>query len=213
MKRKVVFICNRENLHKDLDFQLLLETFLLSQNVEIILEIANNKANTQIVPRNQFINKIIIFFRLRHLKEKLLSPFKTLQNLTSIQGRIVRIRETLSHLNLDEFDLYFIGRSAGAIVASKLTLEYSTKALIALGYPFFHPKSGKQRYRIKHLVRINCPMFVFQGIDDIYGKPHQIESIPLSPKIQIFPLVTDHDFDLSENDWVDFTQKLAAILY
>jgi predicted alpha/beta-hydrolase family hydrolase len=149
---------------------------------------------------------------LKQLKEILLYPFSTLQNLTLINKRIFEIRKLISQLNLDEIDLYFIGRSAGAIVASKLSFEYPIKALIALGYPFFHPTNGRQSYRIKHLKRINCPMFIFQGVNDIYGKPEQIGLIPLSPNVQIIPIETDHDFNLDEATWRLFCLQLTSII-
>ena len=212
MKQKVVLICGRENLSEDLNFQLQLIAFLQSQQVEIIYESEELYSNFQLSNLKKLIKRFASITRLNQLKCLLISPFNALQNLNKINGRICRIIPFLKSLNFDEVDLYVIGRSAGAIVASKLALDFPVKAIIALGYPFFHPKFGKQRYRINHLARINCPMLIFQGMGDIYGKPDQLNMIPLSPAIQVFPVETNHNFVLDDLAWKDFCITLSTVL-
>jgi predicted alpha/beta-hydrolase family hydrolase len=91
-----------------------------------------------------------------------------------------------------------IGRSAGAILATKVSLEFPIQQIICLGYPFKHPEKAEETYRFEHLAHVNTPTLIIQGERDAYGGREILEKYPMNTSIQIIFEDLDHDFTLTE---------------
>jgi hypothetical protein len=153
-----------------------------------------------------------ILSSFRQVPNRFRTLFKCNQSQANIEYHMGRLRQSFQQFDWEAMDVYMVGRSAGAIVASRIAMEFPVKAVIALGYPFVHPDYGKQSYRVKHLAQMNRTMYIFQGIRDGYGNPEKIASISMSRNVQIMPLDTDHAFVLDGDSWEQFTSQLSTIL-
>lgn len=160
----------------------------------------------------KFFKRLRILSLLKSIIDIFRSLFNPYLNRISCELRIKHLRLTLQSLDWENLDIYIIGRSAGAIVASRLALEFPVKAIIALGYPFIHPKYGMQAYRVKHLVSMDKPLHILQGVQDEYGNQERVTNIPMSACVQIIQINTDHGFDLDDATWEVFTSQFASII-
>ena len=220
MRRKVIFICGRENLSEDFIFQAKLVSYFQSLPLTILdeAEMPALEADDLIPIKDlALFSKILdkyqgILSSFRQIPNRFRTSFKRYQSQANIEYRMGRLRQSFQHFDWENMDLYLVGRSAGAIVASRIAMEFPVKAVIALGYPFVHPDYGKQSYRVKHLAQMNRTMYIFQGIRDGYGNPGKIASISMSRNVQILPLDTDHAFVLDADSWDQFTSQLSTIL-
>jgi hypothetical protein len=210
MKRKIVLICGRENLSEDLDFHTRIYEYLETLDLEILYE----STDLEFFKTKTLLSSVLKYVRsfMRSHLNLFLRFDNRIQTRLQTERRVMALKILLKTFDWNQIDLVIIGRSAGAIVASNLALEFPIKAVIALGYPFIHPDYGMQSYRVKHLVHVQIPMFVFQGINDGYGNAEQVASIPFSATTHIIPLETDHAFILDKPTWLEFTNKLAEIL-
>ncbi len=212
MKKKVVIICGRENLSADLDFKDRITHLLHAMQFQIIHEPSSGKVCIQ----KGFIFtafKIIVFgFILKYLIRPRLLIFNRYVSQLSVAWRTEQLRILLSSMDLDQMELYLIGRSAGALVATQLALEFPVKAVIALGYPFVHPTYGSQKHRIDHLLTYPKPLIIMQGAQDEYGNSFQISQIPMSSFVQVNYLDTNHDFILDDREWGRFVSLIQRYL-
>lgn len=212
MKRKVLLICGRENQSADALFHTQLMTFVNSFHLSVI----ENSSEMPIESRSPKLVRFLKYFGIFNLLRTTLylfrAPFERYLGKLKVERRIWQLRPTLQQLDWDQADVYILGRSAGALVASRLAMEFPVKAVIALGYPFIHPAFGMQSYRVEHLPRMRQVMYVFQGIHDDYGAPEKISSIPMSSCVHIIPLNTEHSFVLDDASWEELTSQLAVIL-
>ncbi len=212
MKKKVVIICGRENLSADLDFQDRITHLLHAMQFQIIHEPRSEK----ILPKQGFIfsafKKIVFGLKLNYLVRLGFRIFNRKESQLVVAWRIGQLRILLSSMDLDQMELYLIGRSAGALVASQLALEFPVKAVIALGYPFIHPTHGSQKHRIAHLLTYPKPLIIMQGVHDDYGNSCQISQIPMSSFVQVNYLDTNHDFILDDREWARFVSLIQPYL-
>jgi hypothetical protein len=220
MSRKIIFICGRENLSEDGIFQAKLVSYLQSLPLTILDEAempALEEDDVTPIKDQALFSKILnkylgILSSFWQVPNRFRTLFKCNQSQANIEYRMGRLRQSFQHFDWENLDVYLVGRSAGAIVASRIAMEFPVKAVIALGYPFVHPDYGKQSYRVKHLAQMNRSMYIFQGIRDGYGNPKKIASISMSRNVQIMPLDTDHAFVLEGDSWEQFTSQLSTIL-
>ena len=208
MKPKIVLICGRENLSADANFLINFTAFLEEKGFQVIHESEFIESDGQ----SQFVTKLkqseIFVHGIVYVKRLLLARFERWITPISIYLRAKRILKRLNKLNLENHELYIVGRSAGAIVATYVAQEIPVKVVFAIGYPFIHPIYGKQRFRFMHLIHFQTPMYIFQGISDEYGSCPQIMQIPMSEKIHVDYFETNHDFRLSASDWLVFTSRI-----
>lgn len=86
------------------------------------------------------------------------------------------------------------GKSMGGRIATLVADEMSIAATVCLGYPF-HPSGKPDRLRIDHLRTLRTPTLIVQGERDPLGNRSEVESLNLSPAIQIHWLADgDHGF-------------------
>lgn len=121
------------------------------------------------------------------------------KNPNNISLRIEKLAKRLSKIPQNT-EITLIGRSAGAIVATMVSLNHPVHKIIALGYPFKHPDFDEEAYRHEHLIHVKTPMLLIQGLQDVYGG-REIEKkylFNLNTKI-VFEDIS-HDFELIEAD-------------
>lgn len=212
MKRKVLLICGRENRSADALFHAQLMAYVKSFHLSVIENSSEMPVEARSPKLVRFLKYFGIFNLLRTTLYLFRAPFERYLGKLKVERRIWQLRPTLQQLDWDQVDVYILGRSAGALVASRLAMEFPVKAVIALGYPFIHPAFGMQKYRVRQLVKVNKPLYIFQGTRDEYGNPGEVAHIPMSDYVQVIPLDTDHAFVLTGKSWEDFTSQLAVIL-
>ena len=91
-----------------------------------------------------------------------------------------------------------VGRSAGAILATKISLQVPIHQIICLAYPFKHPDCAEEPFRYEHLVHVTTPTLIIQGKNDPYGGREVIEKYPMNLSTKIIFEDLDHDFQLTE---------------
>ncbi|HEY6395033.1 MAG TPA: alpha/beta family hydrolase [Candidatus Binataceae bacterium] len=92
-------------------------------------------------------------------------------------------RATIAKLG-DAAKLVIGGKSMGGRIASMIADGAGAAGLVCLGYPF-HPPGNPSRTRIKHLENLRTPALILQGTRDSFGRPDEVTSYHLSPKIRI----------------------------
>jgi hypothetical protein len=212
MKKKIAIICGREQLSADVDFQARFSALLEAMSFDVIQE----PSSGQTIPKQglliSLVKKVVFGLKIHYLFRWALRIFNRHQSQASVTWRINQLYAMLNAMDLTDTDVYLIGRSAGAIVASRLAMEFPIKAVIVLGYPFIHPRHGVQQHRIQHLLHMHIPMYILQGIYDEYGTPRQIAKIPMSDFVQVCYLDTDHNFVLDQSEWWRFELLIERYL-
>lgn len=90
-----------------------------------------------------------------------------------------------------DLPLFIAGKSMGGRVAS-MVKQPEVKGIFAYGYPFHAP--AKQQWRTAHFTELNCPLFIFQGERDPFGKKQELTDKHW-PSVDIHYLTdADHDF-------------------
>lgn len=208
MKQKVFLICGRENLSADTNFLINFTAFLEEKGFQVLHESEFIESDGQ----SHFVNKLkqseIFAQGIVYVKRLMITRVERWITPISINVRAKRILNRLNKLNPENHELYIVGRSAGAIVATYVAQKILIKAIFAIGYPFIHPIYGEQHFRFRHLVHIQTPMYIFQGVSDEYGSGPQIMQIPMSEKIHVDYFETNQDFRLSASDWLVFTSRI-----
>jgi predicted alpha/beta-hydrolase family hydrolase len=212
MKKKIAIICGREQLSADVDFQVRFSALLVAMSFDVIHEPSSGQSISQQGFLFSLVKKVVFGLRINYLFRWALRIFNRHQSQASVTWRINQLRAMLRAMDLTEAEVYLIGRSAGALVASHLAIEFPVKAVIALGYPFIHPKHGVQQHRIQHLPHMHIPMYILQGIYDEYGTTRQIAKIPMSDFVQVCYLDTDHNFVLDQSEWGRFELLIQRYL-
>jgi len=104
-----------------------------------------------------------------------------------------------------------IGRSSGGRIATLIAGEGARlSAIVALGYPFRLPGCNEDPSRVRHLASLQAPLLILQGESDGYGTRAQaIERYQLSPTVRIEALDTDHEMNLSQQEWDVVTARIV----
>lgn len=96
------------------------------------------------------------------------------------------------------------GKSMGGRMASILASQRDgIDGVVCYGYPF-HPPGKPDRWRTGHFPDIRCPVSIFQGTRDPFGKPHELEQQgEVLQAVQLHWLEGgDHDFrPLARQSW------------
>lgn len=132
--------------------------------------------------------------RWRHFSHKYRAHMET------VESRLQSLREVMSLLGASG-EVSIWSRSAGGRAASLLADELNIHRLICLGYPFQRPGSPAEAARYLHLSDLRTPFLILQGTRDPYGGAEVTEKYPLSSSVKVEFVDTDHDFQLSEEQW------------
>lgn len=180
---KIILLIGREHLEKDS----YLYRPILSKIKGIHLNVFSDSSwpflrkvypkITRIIPR--FIRKQPCIKRLyTQIKEQfystLLNPtdyklhIAFQRNPNSIPLRIEKLAKRLSKISRNT-EITLIGRSAGAIVATMVSLNHPIHKIIALGYPFKFPNFDEEAYRHEHLMHIKNPCCLYRACKMFMG--------------------------------------------
>ena len=224
---KIILLIGREHLEKDS----YLYTDILSEIKGIKFDVFNESYSyfrkrvypyiAKVIPR--FIRKqpIIISLYLQ-IEEKfysiILNPMDYKmhiafqKNPNDISLRIEKLARRLNNIPRDT-EITLIGRSAGAIVATMVSLQHPIHKIISLGYPFKHPDFEEEAYRHEHLKKVNTPMLIIQGLQDIYGGKEIEKKYHFNSNTTIVFEDIDHDFELTEENRIRILRNIEQFIY
>ena len=223
---KITLLIGRENLEKDS----YLYTDILSKIKGIHFVVFNDSYSffrrkvypniLRMIP--QFIRKQpFIRHHYFRIKERIyliiLSPIDYsmhkafLKNPNDISLRIEKLTKTLSKIPKNT-EITLIGRSAGAIVATMVSIQHPIHKIVALGYPFKHPDNEEEAYRHEHLKHVKTPMLIIQGLQDIYGGKEIEKKYYFNSNTTIVFEDIDHDFELSEENRIRILRNIEQFI-
>ncbi len=223
---QVIILIGRENLEKDSHlhrdvFAKLKEfplTVFFDPNDQIRRAINHPifKKIPSFLRKNLWLRKmarlsIIFFFFLKHGQYDLihLKSFRAKSN--NLDLRIWALTEQLKKLN-HTTQITLIGRSAGAIVATKASLLFPIHQIICLGYPFKHPDEQEEAFRTEHLALVNTPTLIIQGERDVYGGKEIMGKYALNQATKVIFQDLDHDLTLNETSRLKLISQLRTYL-
>jgi hypothetical protein len=213
-KNKIILLIGREHLEKD---SYLYKT-ILSEIKGIRLDVFSETSwpflskfyqnMIQIIPK--FIRKKpMIQFFYTNIKERFYSAILNSsdyklrvafqKNPNDISLRVEKLSKRL-HKIPSHTEITLIGRSAGAIVATLVSLKHPIDKIIALGYPFKHPDLDDEAYRYEHLKHVKTPMLVIQGLQDVYGGKEIETKYLFNVHTKLVFEDINHDFELTEEN-------------
>ena len=133
------------------------------------------------------------------------------KNPNDIFLRIEKLARRLNKIPRDT-EITLIGRSAGAIVATMVSLNHPIHKIIALGYPFKHPDYQEEAYRHEHLKHVKTPMLIIQGLQDIYGGKEIKKKYNFNSNTTIVFEDIDHDFELTEENRIRILRNIEQFI-
>lgn len=223
---KIILLIGREHLEKDS----YLYTDILSEIKGIQFDVYNDSYSyfrRRVYP---FIAKVIpVFIRkqpiIRSLYLQIEEQFYSIilnpndyqihiafqKNPNDISLRIDKLARRLNNIPRDT-EITLIGRSAGAIVATMVSLQHPIHKIISLGYPFKHPDFEEEAYRHEHLLQVNTPMLIIQGLQDIYGGKEIEKKYHFNSNTTIVFEDINHDFELTEENRIRILKNIEQFI-
>ncbi|MGQ7244135.1 alpha/beta family hydrolase [Salinicola sp. V024] len=117
-------------------------------------------------------------------------PPPRIETLVAELGEWHRAIRTLD----SETPLWLGGKSMGGRVASLLATRVDMAGLVLCGYPF-HPPGKPERLRLDHWPEIRCPIVLFQGTRDPFGRRDEVEGYDLPAQVEC------HFMEGGDHDW------------
>ena len=211
-KNKIILLIGREHLEKD---SYLYKT-ILSEIKGIRLDVFSETSwpflskfyqnMIQIIPK-LIRKKPMIQFIYTNIEERFYSAILNSsdyklrvafqKNPNDISLRVEKLSKRL-HKIPSHIEITLIGRSAGAIVATLVSLKHPIDKIIALGYPFKHPDLDDEAYRYEHIKHVKTPMLVIQGLQDVYGGKEIETKYLFNVHTKLVFEDINHDFELTE---------------
>lgn len=133
------------------------------------------------------------------------------KNPNDISLRIEKLARRLKNIPRDT-EITLIGRSAGAIVATMVSLQHPIHKIILLGYPFKHPDFQEEAYRHEHLKHVKTTMLIIQGLQDIYGGKEIKKKYNFNSNTTIVFEDIDHDFELTEENRIRILRNIEQFI-
>ena len=223
---KITLLIGREHLEKDS----YLYTNILSEIKGIQFDVFNDSYSyfkrriypfiAKVIPR--FIQKNLI---VRSLYLQIEEQFYSIilnpndyqmhiafqKNPNDISLRVEKLAKRLNKTPRDT-EITLIGRSAGAIVATMVSLQHPIHKIISLGYPFKHPDFQEEAYRHEHLKHVKTPMLIIQGLQDIYGGKEIKKKYNFNSNTTIVFEDIDHDFELTEENRIRILRNIEQFI-
>jgi hypothetical protein len=223
---KIILLIGREHLEKDS----YLYTDILSEIKGIQFDVYNDSYSyfrRRVYP---FIAKVIpVFIRkqpiIRSLYLQIEEQFYSIilnpndyqihiafqKNPNDISLRIEKLARRLNKIPRDT-EITLIGRSAGAIVATMVSLQHPIHKIISLGYPFKHPDFEEEAYRHEHLKKVNTPMLIIKGLQYIYGGKEIEKKYHFNSNTTIVFEDINHDFELTEENRIRILKNIEQFI-
>jgi hypothetical protein len=133
------------------------------------------------------------------------------KNPNDIFLRIEKLARRLNKIPRDT-EITLIGRSAGAIVATMVSLQHPIHKIISLGYPFKHPDFEEEAFRHEHLLQVNTPMLIIQGLQDVYGGQEIEKKYNFNSNTTIVFEDINHDFELTEENRIRILKNIEQFI-
>ena len=133
------------------------------------------------------------------------------KNPNDISLRVEKLSKRLNKTPRDT-EITLIGRSAGAIVATIVSLQHPIHKIISLGYPFKHPDFEEEAYRHEHLKKVNTPMLIIQGLQDVYGGKEIEKKYHFNSNTTIVFEDINHDFELTEENRIRILSNIKQFI-
>jgi predicted esterase len=133
------------------------------------------------------------------------------KNTNDISLRVEKLAKRLKKIPINT-EITLIGRSAGAIVATMVSMQHPIHKIVALGYPFKHPDNEEEAYRHEHLKNVKTPMLIIQGLRDIYGGKEIEKKYHFNSNTTIFFEDIDHDFELTEENRIRILKNIEQYI-
>lgn len=133
------------------------------------------------------------------------------KNPNDIFLRIEKLARRLNKIPRDT-EITLIGRSAGAIVATMVSLQHPIHKIISLGYPFKHPDFEEEAFRHEHLLQVNTPMIIIQGLQDVYGGQEIEKKYNFNSNTTIVFEDINHDFELTEENRIRILKNIEQFI-
>lgn len=105
---------------------------------------------------------------------------------------------------------FLIGRSSGALVATRCAIACPVTAVICLAYPFRAPGRPDDPARVAHLELLRVPTLIVQGRADPYGGEDAARAYRLSPCITWHSVDGDHGLAGGPRYWDGIAQAVLA---
>jgi hypothetical protein len=109
-------------------------------------------------------------------------------------------------------DIFLIGRSAGARVATMAAHHVPVTAIACLFYPFRQPLRQLEPKRFSHLRTLATPTLLLQGAHDDYGGLEITEHYQLSPAIRLKFVAGNHNTRLAEAEGAAFVPLVVDFI-
>ena len=224
--QKITLLIGREHLEKDS----YLYTNILSEIKGIQFDVFNDSYSyfrrrvypyfTKAIPRLIRKNPIVrsIYFQIeKQFYSIILNPndykmhIAFQKNPNDISLRVEKLAKRLNKIPIDT-EITLIGRSAGAIVATMVSLQHPIHKIISLGYPFKHPDFEEEAYRHEHLKKVNTPMLIIQGLQDVYGGKEIENKYKFNSNTTIVFEDINHDFELTEENRIRILSNIEQFI-
>ena len=224
--QKITLLIGREHLEKDS----YLYTNILSEIKGIQFDVFNDSNSyfrrrvypyfTKAIPRLIRKNPIVRSLYLQIEKQFysiILNPndykmhIAFQKNPNDISLRVEKLAKRLNKIPIDT-EITLIGRSAGAIVATMVSMQHPIHKIVALGYPFKHPDNEEEAYRHEHLKNVKTPMLIIQGLRDIYGGKEIEKKYHFNSNTTIVFEDIDHDFELTEENRIRILKNIEQYI-
>ena len=224
--QKITLLIGREHLEKDS----YLYTNILSEIKGIQFDVFNDSYSyfrrrvypyfTRVIPRLIRKNPIARSFYFQIEKQFysiILNPndykmhIAFQKNPNDISLRVEKLAKRLNKIPIDT-EITLIGRSAGAIVATMVSLQHPIHKIISLGYPFKHPDFEEEAYRHEHLKKVNTPMLIIQGLQDVYGGKEIENKYKFNSNTTIVFEDINHDFELTEENRIRILSNIEQFI-
>jgi len=133
------------------------------------------------------------------------------KNPNDISLRVEKLAKRLNKIPKNT-EITLIGRSAGAIVATIVSLQHPIHKIISLGYPFKHPDFEEEAYRYEHLKNVYTPMLIIQGFQDVYGGKEIGKKYKFNANTTIVFEDINHDFELTEENRIRILRNIEQFI-
>jgi len=223
---KIILLIGREQLQKDsylykailseikgIRFDVFSDSSwpYLKKFYQIIIQIIPKFIRKQSIIRSLYLNLKENFYStiLKSTDYQLRLAFQA--NPNDIPLRIEKLTKRLNKIP-SPTEITLIGRSAGAIVATMVSLKHPIDKIIALGYPFKHPDLDEEAYRYEHLEHVKTPMLLIQGLQDVYGGKEIETKYKFNERTKLVFEDINHDFELSEANRIRILEMIENFI-
>ena len=224
--RKITLLIGREHLEKDS----YLYTNILSEIKGIQFDVFNDSYSyfrrrvypyiAKVIPRfvRENSNLRSLYLQIKELLYSIILNQNDYEmhvafqkNPNDISLRVEKLSKRLNKTPRDT-EITLIGRSAGAIVATIVSLQHPIHKIISLGYPFKHPDFEEEAYRHEHLKKLKTPMLIIKGLQDVYGGKEIEKKYHFNSNTTIVFEDINHDFELTEENRIRILSNIEQFI-